>query len=117
MSALRANTGFSPHPMKATTPVVLDPERVELVSNELTRPVLFEPVLWVLMDPPPDVSHPLEELRSMAHLSKPWVKDLSSGSAARDRKKWKRKRQQQQSERVPFGRMALKLNAIISLSG
>ncbi|KAI6674034.1 hypothetical protein NL676_001940 [Syzygium grande] len=63
MSALRANTGFSPHPMKATTPVVLDPERVELVSNELTRPVLFEPELWVLMDPPPDVSHPLEELR------------------------------------------------------
>ncbi|KAF8043403.1 hypothetical protein BT93_A1666 [Corymbia citriodora subsp. variegata] len=85
MSSLRVSTGFSPRTHESHDaslsdgPLVLDPERVELLPNELARPVLFEPELWVLVDPPSDVSHPPKELPVLGRLEQALGQRLELG--------------------------------------
>ena len=43
-------------------PLVFNPKRVQLGPDELTRLQLLKSQLWVLVDSPPNPSHPLEEL-------------------------------------------------------
>lgn len=58
------------NPSLGDGPLVVDPERIQLSPDELTRPVLLEPQLGVLVDPSPDPLHPLEELRLLCRRQK-----------------------------------------------